>query len=64
MAPLNLIHGMIVTSAGTAVIVWATDISVGLLGMPNTETGQSTFARITVTSNTQVRQFKKDDKAA
>lgn len=47
---LNLIHGTITTDDGPAVIVWATDIAVGLLGMPNLKTRNTMFARISVSN--------------
>jgi hypothetical protein len=46
---LNLIRGSVTTSQSSAVILWATDIAVGLLGIPDLRTGNTIYGRITIT---------------
>ena len=46
---LNLIHGTVTTTQSSAVILWATDIAVGLLGIPDLKTGNTMYGRITIT---------------
>ena len=46
---LNLIHGSVTTKDGLAIVLWATDIKVGLVGMPDMKTGNVLYSRLTVT---------------
>ena len=50
---LRLIHGTVKMNGSPSTLVWAPDISVGIIGLPNTRTGTTMYGRMTLTDPTK-----------
>ena len=50
---LRLVHGTVKLNGSPATLVWASDISVGIIGLPNAKTGNTMYGRMTLTDPTK-----------
>ena len=50
---LRIIHGTVKMNGSPATLLWAPDISVGILGLPNARTGNTIYGRMTLTDPTK-----------
>jgi hypothetical protein len=48
VALLGIVHGTAVLKGTPAVVLWASDLSAGILSLPNVATGQTIYARISI----------------
>lgn len=52
---LGIIHGTVMMKGSPGTLLWAPDISVGILGLPDTRTGTTMYSRMTLTNPTKAQ---------